>query len=98
MGSLPSDRLSVARCFRKVGIDFGGPLLIKQSKLRRAALTKCYIALFVCMVTKAIHIELVSSLSSESFLLTLKRFIARRGQPSSFLVTTRLIFAELTIS
>lgn len=81
MGSLPRDRVSVARPFLKVGIDFGGPLFIKQSRLRKAVITKCYIALFVCMVTKAVHIELVSSLSTESFLLTLKRFIARRGQP-----------------
>lgn len=83
MGSLPSDRVTASRCFRNVGIDFGGPLLIKQSKLRRAPLTKSYIALFVCMATKAIHLELVSGLSTESFLLTFKRFIARRGLPST---------------
>ncbi len=81
MGSLPLDRISVARPFLKVGIDFGGPILIKQSRLRSTVTTKAYIALFVCMVTKAIHLELVSSLSSESFLHTLKRFIARRGCP-----------------
>lgn len=83
MGSLPLDRVSVTRPFRKVGVDFGGPLFIKQSKLRRASTTKCYIAFFVCLATKAVHIELVSSLSTESFLLTLKRFIARRGQPTT---------------
>lgn len=82
MGALPADRVSIVRPFLKVGLDFGGPIFIKQSKLRRSSTTKCYIALFVCMVTKAIHIELVSSLSTEVFLLTLKRFIARRGQPS----------------
>lgn len=81
MGSLPLDRISVARPFLKVGIDFGGPILIKQSRLRGTTGTKAYIALFICMVTKAVHLELISSLSSESFLYTLKRFIARRGCP-----------------
>lgn len=81
MGSLPHDRVTACRPFLKVGIDFGGPILIKQSRIRKSITTKGYIALFVCMVTKAVHIELVSSLSTEAFLLTLKRFIARRGFP-----------------
>lgn len=37
MGSLPVDRVSVARPFSKVGIDFGGPLTVKQSRLRGAS-------------------------------------------------------------
>lgn len=81
MGSLPSDRVSAARAFLKVGIDFGGPIFVKTSRLRRATIVKSYIALFVCMVTKAVHIELVSTLTTEAFMHTLKRFIARRGNP-----------------
>lgn len=38
--------------------------------------------IFVCFCTKAVHLELVSSLTTEAFLATLKRFIARRGKPS----------------
>lgn len=82
MGSLPADRTSAARPFIKVGIDFGGPLMIKQSRLRGTTTSKSYIALFICMVTKAIHIEVVSSLSTEAFIHTLNRFIARRGCPN----------------
>lgn len=82
MSNLPSYRIKPSRPFSKVGVDFGGPFFIKTSKLRRACLTKCYIAVFVCMVTKAVHIELVSDLSADCFILTLKRFIARRGNPN----------------
>ena len=83
MAALPSDRVNMARPFLKVGVDFGGPFLLKTSNLRRAPKTKAYIAIFVCMVTKCVHIELVSGLSTECFLLTFKRFIARRGNPAT---------------
>lgn len=43
---------------------------------------KFYITLFTCAVTRAIHIELVDSLSQEQFMLALRRFAARRGMPS----------------
>lgn len=82
MAHLPKDRVQPSRPFSKVGVDFGGPLFIKSSKLRRSSLTKCYIALFVCLATKAVHIELVSDLSTDAFILTLKRFISRRGNPA----------------
>lgn len=79
MGDLPSCRVQQARPFIKVGIDFGGPFLVKENKLRNARLTKAYLSLFVCMATKAVHLELVSDLTTEAFLATLTRFVARRG-------------------
>lgn len=82
MSALPKDRVLVSRPFQKVGVDYGGPFLMKTSCLRRAPVTKAYIAIFICMATKAVHIELVSSLSTEAFLMTLKRFISRRGNVS----------------
>ncbi|XP_072400337.1 uncharacterized protein [Diabrotica undecimpunctata] len=83
MADLPKERFQVSRPFTNVGIDYGGPFQIKSSKLRRAPICKAYIAVFVCLVTKAVHIELVSSLSTEAFLLTVKRFISRRGIPKT---------------
>jgi transposase InsO family protein len=43
---------------------------------------KGYIAIFVCFTTKAVHIEVVTSLTTEVFVLALRRFIARRGRPN----------------
>lgn len=72
-GSLPSARVTQARPFDNVGIDFCGPFEIKQSRLKKVVLTKAYVALFVCFDAKAIHIELLSDLTTENFLAALKR-------------------------
>ncbi|XP_025836105.1 uncharacterized protein LOC112906362 [Agrilus planipennis] len=83
MANLPKDRLLATRAFQIVGIDFGGPFFIKNSRIRRASCAKAYIVVFICMVTKCVHLELVTSLSCEAFLLTFKRFISRRGNPTT---------------
>jgi Family of unknown function (DUF5641) len=61
-------------------VDYAGPLTLK---LTRRTSTKAYIAIFVCMSTKAVHIELVSDLSAKAFLAALSRFISRRGYCSN---------------
>ena len=70
---------TVARPFINAGIDYVGPFEIKSGNTRSKTTTKCYVALFICMATKAIHLELVSNLMSEAFIAALKRSIARRG-------------------
>lgn len=82
MGSLPKDRLHADRPFMRTGVDYCGPYEMKASKLRNAKKYKGYIALFVCMSTKAVHIEVVSELSTEAFLAAFDRFVGRRGLPS----------------
>ncbi|GFV15868.1 integrase catalytic domain-containing protein [Trichonephila clavipes] len=73
--SLPSS------VFQRTGIDFAGPFLIPSSKGRGSRNTKCYICVFVCLATKAVHLEVVSDLTSKAFLACLKRFVTRRGKP-----------------
>lgn len=81
MGQLPEFRVNKHLPFEFTGIDYAGPLTIKSSNLKKAASIKCYICIFVCLTTKAIHIELISDLSTDAFLAGLKRFISRRGFP-----------------
>ncbi|KAL0893471.1 hypothetical protein ABMA27_013673 [Loxostege sticticalis] len=83
MGSLPSDRVVQSlRAFQKVGMDFAGPVEVKQSRIRRSVTGKGYILVFVCFSTKAVHLELASDLSTATFLACFRRFISRRGLPS----------------
>ncbi|XP_048484474.1 uncharacterized protein LOC125490156 isoform X2 [Plutella xylostella] len=82
MGSLPFDRVNPCRAFEKVGIDYGGPFSVKAHRIRKPLIYKAYILIFVCFVTKAIHIELASNMTTECFLQCLKRFISRRNRPS----------------
>ncbi|XP_055922811.1 uncharacterized protein LOC129953595 [Eupeodes corollae] len=79
MGDLPSQRISQSRPFSNTGCDYAGPFNIKLSKGRNPKTSKAYICLFVCMATKAIHLELVSDLTSEAFLAAFRRFVSRRG-------------------
>lgn len=79
MGQLPASRVTPARAFRHSGVDFAGPISIRTSKGRGHQSYKGYICLFICMVTKAIHLEAISDLSSQGFIAGFKRFVARRG-------------------
>ncbi|XP_026475874.1 uncharacterized protein LOC113381111 [Ctenocephalides felis] len=80
MSDLPLSRINPVRPFLNVGTDYAGPIMLKSSRLRKAPLIKSYIALFICFVTKAIHLELVTSLSTDAFIAALRRFISRRGR------------------
>lgn len=80
MGDLPASRCDKALAFQRVGIDFAGPIMIKQCG-RKMAPVKGYICLFICMVTKGIHLEAVENLSTEAFVAALQRFVSRRGIP-----------------
>ena len=82
MADLPRDRIVPSHPFSIVGIDYGGPLQAKSRRGRGVRRERVYVALFVCFATKAIHLELVSSLSTAAFLAALDRFVARRGLPN----------------
>lgn len=79
MGDLPRVRVTEARPFLNVGIDYCGPFFIKERKFRNRGRIKVYVAVFVCLAVKAVHLELVSDMTTDGFIAALKRFIARRG-------------------
>jgi hypothetical protein len=76
MGDLPAVRVTAAHPFLNTGVDYAGPLTLK---LTQRTSTKAYLAVFICMATKAVHLELVSDLTTKAFLAALTRFVSRRG-------------------
>ncbi|XP_033314637.1 uncharacterized protein LOC117216075 [Bombus bifarius] len=83
MGNLPEARVTESRPFTNVGVDYCGPFHIKEKRDRNRRQIKVYVAIFVCLAIKAVHIELVDDLTSEAFIAALRRFIARRGYCST---------------
>lgn len=81
MGDLPAERVTPMPPFYNTGVDYAGPLLIRDKLGRGAKITKCYISVFICFVTKSIHLEPVTSLTTNAFLAAFRRFTARRGKP-----------------
>ncbi len=81
MGLLPAERTSPSPPFSVVGMDFAGPFQLKRGHTRKPVVVKAYVCLFICMATKAIHLEVCSSLETEEFLAAFHRFSHRRGTP-----------------
>ena len=61
-----------------LGTDFAGPIKYKQYKKREG---KAYLAIFACSLSRAVHLELISTLETTHFITCLKRLIARHGRP-----------------
>jgi len=83
MVDLPASRVTANRPFYNVDMDYGGPFIVKESRRRGAWTQKAYLALFICMAMKVVHLEIVTDLSTESFLAALDRFTSRRGIPAN---------------
>lgn len=79
MGNLPADQVYRSCPFLVSGLVYAGSMQVRASSGRGIKTTKGYTSLFVCFSTRAVHLELVSDLTSEKFLLAFKRFVGRRG-------------------
>lgn len=82
MGDLPFFRITQVKPFVRSAVDFAGPFNILMSRHRGNRTCKAYLCIFMCLATKACHLELASDLSTDTFLAALQRFIARRGTVS----------------
>ena len=82
MADLPLERIEIGKPpFVEVGLDCFGPILIKQGRSQ----VKRYGCIFTCLACRAVHLEVLSGMDTDSFLNGLKRFIARRGQPQTII-------------
>ncbi|XP_066914234.1 uncharacterized protein [Clytia hemisphaerica] len=79
MADLPKARVVESPPFTYVGVDFFGPFIVKE--LRREL--KRYGVIFTCFSTRPVHLEVSSSLETDTFIMTLRRFISRRGKVRS---------------
>ena len=75
---LPVDRTEGSEALEVVGMDFAGPLKYRKSKKQEG---KAYLTVYACSLTRALHLEVLTTMKTTEFLRSLKRFIARRGRP-----------------
>lgn len=80
MGDLPPERMEPAAPFEFTAVDLFGPYQVKDDVKKRVTL-KVWGAVFCCMASRAIYVELVNSASTEGFLMAYLRFTAMRGHP-----------------
>lgn len=83
MGNLPAHRTLQCKPFSHTGVDFCGTFEFRASPLRKARIYNGYIAVFVCLSTKAIHLEAVSDMTSEAVLAAYNRLVSIRGTVSN---------------
>lgn len=61
-------------------MDYAGPVPLRTTKGRGHKAYKGFFAVFVCLSTRAVHLEVVSDLTTEAFLAAFRRFVSRRGR------------------
>ena len=87
---LPDFRVRFYKPFQTIGLDFAGPLKVKFSK------KKGYVLLFVCSMTRAVHLELTSSLNTTDTLFSFRKFCGRRGVPHNVVSDNAATFKEVS--
>ncbi|KAL0803272.1 hypothetical protein ABMA28_017250 [Loxostege sticticalis] len=79
MGQLPDFRVKEGgRPFTHTGVDYFGPMLVKIGRRQE----KRWGVIYTCLVVRAVYVDLVADLTASSAILSLRRFIARRGCPA----------------
>jgi hypothetical protein len=84
MGQLLTAQVHLARPFLSFGVHYAGPFYGKQRSLGSKIQVKSYVAIFICIAVKAVHLELVSNLSSDALMAALQRFYCTKGETFIF--------------
>ena len=92
MGALPSERVVPALAFTDVGLDFTGPIYLKNEETGH--MKKLYICIFTCTHSRMVHFELVNNMTTEEFLAALRRMINRRGWCKKIISDNQLTFKK----
>ncbi|XP_050397872.1 uncharacterized protein LOC130014246 [Patella vulgata] len=94
---LPEFRLSDDFAFTNIGVDYAGPLYVKDIYSKSGEMNKVFIVLYTCASSRAVHLDLATDASSSSFIRSFRRFIGRRGVPTLVNSDNGLVFksAEL---
>ena len=79
MAPLPAERVQIAPPFTHIGVDFTGPLYLKVTKGSESSTSKAYVCIFICENSRAVHLELLNSMTTEDFLQAFRRMVNRRG-------------------
>ncbi|XP_020295809.1 uncharacterized protein LOC109860845 [Pseudomyrmex gracilis] len=79
MADLPKQRVTPTRPFQHTGVDYTGPIMLRTTPGRGHKSYKAFIVVFVCMSTKAVHLDVASDYSANAFLAAFRRFTACRG-------------------
>lgn len=99
MGDLPPARVKPSRPFMHSGVDYAGPFRVRTTPGRGHASRKGYIVVFICLSTKAVHLEAASDYTTDAFMAAFKRFTSRRGRCFSLLSDqgTNFVGADATL-
>ena len=88
MAPWPKIKVNESPAFTHTGLDYFGPLYVKNGTVR----SKAWVCIFTCIAVRAIHLELVEDMTPAQFLACLRRFIARRGKPDEIISDNVLQF------
>ena len=79
---LPEFRLDGGIACTNIGVDFFGPLYVKEIYDKQMGkMHKAYVVLFTCATSRMVHLEICPTLTTDAYIRSMQRFISRRGTP-----------------
>ena len=89
---LPEFRLDGGTAFKYTGVDFCGPVYIKDMEDKLVKMKKAYILVLTCATSRMVHLELCPDLTTEAYIRSQQRFMGKRGTPLRFMSNNRRTF------